>query len=155
MSDRFVRRLERVRDEFVAARGALAYVSLQWSSDSLYNFSALETVGIEDVRRAAEDLEATYIIRLFSAFEGILKEHLAQSHSNVCVAEDASAAFLIDRVSRLQTPRFQTPFWGRVYDVRRYRNFLVHPGGGAPDFVAFPDAVARLSRFVNRLPDLP
>ena len=152
MSDRFVRRLERIRDEYQAASGALAYVTVSWHRASLFNFSGLETVGVEDVQRAAADLEATYFIRLFSVFEGILKEHMAESHSGIRVAEDASAAWLIDRVAKLQQPRIADLFRERVHAVRRYHNFLVHPGGNLPSFVQFSEALARLTRFADRLP---
>lgn len=152
MSDFYVRRLERIRDEHQAASGALAYVSVYWLRASIFNFPSLETVGVEEVRRAADDLDATYFIRLFSVFEGILKEHLANNHSGIRVAEDVSAAWLIDRVSKLQQPRIADLFRERVHSVRRYRNYLVHPGGNLPAFVQFSEALARLTRFADRLP---
>lgn len=152
MSDRFVRRLERIRDEYQAASGALAYVSVSWHKASIFNFPGLETVGVEEVQRAADDLEATYFIRLFSVFEGILKEHMAESHPGIRVAEDASAAWLINRVAKLQQPRVADLFRERVHAVRRYRNSLVHSGGNLPPFVQFAEALARLTRFADRLP---
>jgi len=104
------------------------------------------------VRRAANDLDATYFIRLFSVFEGILKEHTANYQPGIRVTEDVSAAWLIDRVSKLQQPRIADLFRERVHSVRRYRNYLVHPGGNLPAFVQFSEALARLTRFVDRLP---
>lgn len=155
MSDFYVRRLDRIREEYLAASGALAYVSAFWHAHNVFNFPALEVVGIEDVRRAAGDLEATYFIRLFAAFEGVLKEHLAKNHPAVRVADDASAAWLIDRVAARQGPPVGTPLRARVHDVRRYRNSLVHAGGRTPAFVSLPEALGRLTRFVDRLPDPP
>lgn len=155
MSAEYVRRLERIRDEHWAASGSLAYVSVNWHRANIFNFPSLEAVGVEDVRRAADDLQATYFIRLFSVFEGILKEHLAENHPHLTVAEDASAASLIDRVARLQRPRVSDALRDRVHDVRRYRNYLVHPGGNLPAFVQFSEAVGRLTRFADRLPDPP
>lgn len=104
------------------------------------------------MQRAADDLEATYFIRLFSVFEGILKEHMAESHPGIRVAEDVSAAWLIDRASKLQQPRIADLFRERIHSVRRYRNYLVHPGGNLPAFVQFSEALARLTRFADRLP---
>lgn len=152
MSDRFVRRLERIRDEHTASSGALAYVSAYWYRANIFNFSSLETVGVEEVQRAAGDLEATYFIQLFSVFEGILKEHVAESHPGIRVAEDVSAAWLIDRTAKLQQPRIADLFRERVHAVRRSRNFLVHPGTNTPPFVQFSEALARLTRFADRLP---
>ncbi len=153
MSDLYVRRLERTRDQHQAASGALAYVSLHWYRSNLFNFPVLESVGAEDIRRASDGMETTYFIRLFSAFEGILKEHLAVNHSGVRVAEDVSAAWLIDRVAKLQKPPVSDTFRARVHEVRKYRNFLVHSGGTLPAFIQFAEAVARLTRFVDKLPD--
>lgn len=155
MSAIYVRRLDRVREEYVAASGALAYVISHWLTRDIYSFNALESIGIEDVRRAANDLEITYFIRLFSAFEGILKEHLAKSHPGIHVPDDASAAWLIDRVATRQRPTIVDPLRDRTHQVRRYRNFLVHPGGPAPAFVQFSEALARLNRFADRLPEPP
>ena len=152
MSDLYVRCLERIREEHNAASGALAYVSVNWQKSNIFNFLGLETVGVEEVQRAANDLESTYFIRLFSVFEGILKEHMEQHHSGIRVAEDASAAWLIDRVSKLQRPRITDTLRGRVHDVRRYRNYLVHPGGNLPANVQFSEALARLTRFADKLP---
>lgn len=153
MSDLYVRRLERIRDQHQAAAGALAYVSLHWYRSNLFNFPALETVGAEDIRRASEEMETTYFIRLFSAFEGILKEHLAANHAGLRVAEDVSAAWLIDCVAKLQKPPVNDTFRARVHEVRKYRNFLVHSGGALPAFIQFAEALARLTRFVDKLPD--
>ncbi len=155
MSDLYVRRLERIREEYQATSGSLAYVSMHWHRANIFNFVGLEAVGVENVQRAAEDIEATYIIRLFSAFEGILKEHLAQNHPQVRVPEDAKAVWLIDRVAKLQRPRIEDPLRSRVHDVRKYRNDLVHPGSVMPLFVQFPVALARLNRFVDKLPSPP
>ncbi len=155
MSDLYVRRLARIRDEHQAASGALAYVSVNWRKSNLFNFPGLEAVGVEDVQRAANDLEATYFIRLFSAFEGILKEHLAKNHPSVPAAEEAKSVWLIDRVSKLQKPRIEDPLRARVHEVRKYRNYLVHPDGSLLPFVQFSDALARLTRFVDKLPSPP
>lgn len=155
MSDAYVRRLARIKEEYQAASGALAYVSVHWYQFNIFNFGGLDTVGAEDVQRAANDIEATYTIRVFSAFEGILKEHLAKNHPGLSVAEDATAARLIDRVAKLQRPPISDTFRSRVHDVRKYRNFLVHPGAFMPTFVQFSEALARLTRFADKLPDPP
>lgn len=155
MSDQYIRKLGRIRDEYQAAAGALAYVGVYWRKQNIFNFSGLEASGIEEVKRAADNLEATYIIRIFSEFEGVLKEHLARNHPRVPVADDVSAAWLIDRVSSLQRPRMTVQLRDRVHTVRRYRNYLVHRGGSMPAPVQFSEALAHLTKFVHRLPDPP
>lgn len=156
MSDIYVRRLGRLRDEYQAARGALVYALEYWQTQSLYNFHSLERSSRDEVRRAAENLESTFFIRAFSVFEGALKEHLEKNHPVVAVAEDVSAAWLIDRVGALQDPPIRDPLRPLVHQVRRYRNYLVHPGAGPmPPLVTFQDALSRLSRFLDRLPEPP
>ena len=153
MSDLYVRRLERTRDEHQAASGALAYVSINWHRTSLFNFPGLATVDVEEVLRAANDLESTYFIRAFSVFEGILKEHMAENHPGIRMAEDVSTSALIDRIAKLNKSRMTDLLCERVHTVRRYRNFLVHPGAMQPAFIPFSEALARLTRFVDKLPD--
>jgi hypothetical protein len=155
VSDRYIRKLGRIRDEYQAATGALAYVNAHWHKQNIFNFSGLKASGIEEVRRAADNLETTFMIRLFSAFEGILKEHLARNHPRVRIADDVSAAWLIDRVSGLQRPRLNIQLKDRAHAVRRYRNYLVHQSGSMPAPIQFSEALAQLTKFVHRLPDPP
>jgi hypothetical protein len=152
VSDEYVSRLRRVRDEHEAIAGALAYVDIYWDSQNIFAFPPLQASTRAIVRRATGELEAGFIIRLFSIFEGILKEHLSKNHPGLNVAEDASAAELIDRVATLQTPPIRDPLLGRVHGVRQYRNYLVHPGGLLPAYIASPEALARLAKYADRLP---
>ena len=152
MSDLYIRKLGRIRDEYRAAAGALAYVSVYWHKQNIFNFGGLEASSLEEIKRAADNLEATFLIRVFSAFEGVLKEHLATYHARGKVADDVSAAWLIDRVSNLQRPRINLQLRQQVHTVRRYRNHLVHRGSSMPATVEFSEALARLTKFVHRLP---
>jgi len=70
MSINYVRLLQRVRDEHDAVDASLIYVREQWLRQNLS--LAIRTATPEDLRRAVDDLDATYFIRLFSTFEGIL-----------------------------------------------------------------------------------
>ena len=153
MSDRFVRRLKSVQSEYDAAREAIAYVDRYWQK---LNISA-EIGGItpKQFTNAANSLETIFIIRLFSTFEGVLKEHLAKNHPTISVPEDARAVWLIDRVANRQTPRINAPLVSKVHDVRKYRNSLVHVGGPVPCRIIFTDALAALAKFCDWLPDPP
>jgi len=151
MSINYVRLLQRVRDEHDVVDASLIYVREQWLRQNLS--LAIRTATPEDLRRAVDDLDATYFIRLFSTFEGILKQHLAQHHPDLALEEDARAVVLIDRVAQLQHPQLSAPLRERVHEVRRYRNHLIHSGGGTPPVVLFVDALARLSKFVSHLPE--
>lgn len=150
MSDTHVRSLVDVQSEYLAAQEAIGYVVLNWQRDSVIR--AIKG-GLEDFQHASDDLEAIFLIRLFSVFEGILKEHLAQHHPSIHVPEEARSVWLIDRVAQRQPRPITFPLRQRVHEVRRYRNFLVHPHGPSLPVLFFPDALAPLSKFVERLPE--
>lgn len=151
MSHFYVRSLLRLRDEHDAVDASLRYVQEQWRRQNLS--LPITHATAEDLQRAINDLQSAYFIRLFYTFEGMLREHMAQHHPNLLVEEDARAVWLIDRAAQLQAPPISAPLRDRVHEVRRYRNFLVHPGGTSPPPVDLTDALARLGKFVDRLPE--
>lgn len=126
------------------------YVLANWQRN---NVASAVQGGVDDFQRASDDMEAIFLIRLFSVFEGILKEHLAQHHPSIHVPEEARSVWLIDRVAQRQPRPITFPLRQRVHEVRRYRNYLVHPRGPALPVMFFSDALAPLSKFVDRLPE--
>lgn len=150
MSDIYVHSLVGVQSEYLAAQDAIDYVIANWQRDSI-----VRTIqgGLDDFQRASDDMEAVFLIRLFSIFEGILKDYLAQYHPSIHVPEEARSVWLIDRVAQRQPRPITFPLRHRVHEVRRYRNFLVHPRGPALPVLFFPDALAPLSKFVDHLPE--
>lgn len=151
MSVVYVRSLSRLRDEYEAVDASLRYVQDQWRKQNLS--LPITRATPESLNRAISDLRSAYFIRLFSTFEGMLREHMAQHHPTISMEEDARAVWLIDRVSQLQSPHLSPPLRDRVHEVRRQRNYWVHPGGTPPPLVDFPDALARLSKFLSYLPE--
>ena len=145
MSDFYVRSLLRLSDEYDAVDASLNYVQKQWRRQNLS--LSITRATSEDLQRAINDLQSAYVIRLFSTFEGMLKQHMVHHHPNISVKEDAPAVWLIDRVANLQSPQILAPSRERVHKVRQYRNFLVHPGGTSPSPIEFTDALARLNKF--------
>ena len=77
MSRVYSDRLKSIGAEFAAAKSTLEYAALNWHKQALYAEPGLQLIGPQDIINAAANLEATFIIRLFAAFEGILKEHMA------------------------------------------------------------------------------
>jgi hypothetical protein len=66
-------RLRRIRDELLAARYALGRAEARW--DSELGTAAAEFRGkvtLEEIRRAAGNLDRTFVLRLFAEFEGVL-----------------------------------------------------------------------------------
>lgn len=104
-----------------------------------------------DVRRAVSNLEATYIVRLFTTFESMLRNFLPRPHPNQ--PDRRSAYDLINRTaSRLRIP---AAVRDEVQQVREYRNRAVHEGGTAVTAILLADALAALNRFLSWLPNPP
>ena len=74
-----------------------------------------------DVTRASEHLEGTYIIRLFSEFEVVLKTFLHERKTKK-IPRDAKP--LINRVA--SHLKFSGQILDNAHAVREYRNKLVH-----------------------------
>ena len=151
MSDFYVRKLGQVQGEHDALMGSLRHVQKEWQRQNLS--ASLPGVTPSDVQRLLENTEEVVFIRLFSLFEGILKEHLAQHHPGISVSEEARAVWLIDRAAQRQSPAVSALLRNKVHEVRRYRNFLVHRGGISLPVVSFSVALARLSKFVDYFPE--
>jgi len=116
-------------------------------------FLDMPASGLPDLMRAARQQEAVYFIRLFSTFEAVLKEHLAQHHPGITVPEEARAVWLIDRVAQRQAPPITAALRSRVHDVRRHRNHLTHLDDRPLFPIPFTLALARLNKFVDYLPE--
>ena len=98
-----------------------------------------------DLRAAADHLEETYAVRAFSLFEAALRNFWS---ATVRPTEPA-AAVLIDRVAtRCGIP---DPVRADAHEVRALRNALVHEAN-ADRPVLLTEAVARLNRYVSRMP---
>ncbi len=153
MSATYTRQLRKIGRELLAAKGALNYAGRNWDRRDLASDSGLREIGPQDIRNAADNLEATFIIRLFATFEGILKEHLAHQHPGIAVPEDARAVWLIDRVAVLQPSPISALLRQRVHDVRKYRNVLVHANSVLLSRMTFAEPLARLITYPIKLPE--
>ncbi len=144
------RRMERIRAierEYLVALVAADGLDRRLDADP----SALDAVGLEraDYRRFREDLEATYLIRLFAEFEAGLREawELAFRRATVPSVRD-----LIDSIC---AQRLLSDEWRDcVHNVRVYRNALVHEGGDQVQPVGIREACSDLCRFFSGLPRL-
>src|SRR5205809_1963213 len=68
--------LSRVRDELAAARFALSTVARAWNQHlAAVHAQAAGAMTIGDVRRCLDHIEMTYIMRLFAAFEAVLRDY--------------------------------------------------------------------------------
>jgi hypothetical protein len=145
VSHHHIRSLALVREELEAARAATAYVEERWTG--LHDLHETP-VSYAHLERTIRNLERTYLIRLFSEFEGILRRHLEAGQPQRQVPRNVED--VINRAARIR--RIQDEVREGAHQVRNYRNSLVHGGHDAPA-LAFSQALARLNRFLAPLPD--
>jgi hypothetical protein len=106
-----------------------------------------EELKFADYRNFRDNLEATYLIRLFAEFEAGLREawELAFRRTTVPSVRD-----LIDSI---HAQRIVPDAWRDcVHNIRIYRNALVHEGGGDAQPIWLRDACGDLCRFFSGLP---
>lgn len=154
MSKVYQRTLVRVQDERDVAEEVAAYVRDNWYSKSIFDEPGfIEGATLHSVLQLLSTLDTIFTIRLFAAFEGILRQHMRQYHPKPAVPEDAGAAFLIDRVAVSQAVRVSISLCNEVHEVRKYRNSLMHPEGTRAMEIPFTVALAALARYVGWLPE--
>ena len=151
MSDLYIQRLRSVQTELAAVRAALAYIERNWQKQDVYLDVNVLTLG--DFGRAARRAEATYFIRLYAEFEGILKDHLETNHPRVAVPDKPKVDWLISRVIRAEGIAIGQPLRLKMDTVRDYRNMITHRHGRSKAFVLFDDALSVLNTFLAKLPD--
>ena len=147
MSDRRVRRLALVRDEYDAAREALAYLNRNWNR--LQNVKQFRGIGRPDVREALANLEDTYIVRLTIELENMLRSYYVEHQPALRVPRNTET--IVNRIARFEA--IPDPIRDKVHEVRNYRNYFVHGGGLRPEDVSFSTALANLAKYVSRMPD--
>jgi len=100
---------------------------------------------MRDIRACHDDLERTYLVRMFAIFEMILREfwqRVARKRSHPPVNQ------LLDRIA--VRCHVSIEHLARAHSVREFRNALVHGGRGEP--VTLGDARSYLCRFLSNLP---
>ncbi len=113
MSEFYIQRLRQVRDEFDALKFALAYINKNWHKNNIFVDST--SIPSKHLDLAERNLEKTYIIRLFSEFEGILLEYsISEGHS---VPEKPGAEWLITKVSRIRKASMDPKLIRKVREV--------------------------------------
>ena len=101
---------------------------------------------LRDIHDCAEDLDDTYLMRLYAVFEVILRDFWKKgchrrTHPN--------AEVLIDRIASARHTSGDDLLGARA--VREYRNWLVH-GGTMPKSVTLSEGASYLCRYLRYLP---
>ncbi len=138
MSHQHVQRLLVIAEDYTAVRQAVVKM-LQ--DTSLPDYATLD--------RAEGSLETAYIARLFSEFEGILRQYLkANDPRRRPVPKNVYD--VINRVTSVW--HIPDDIRDAVQEAREYRNSVVHPDGTTRAAISFSDARSILSKFLARLP---
>lgn len=124
MSNAYIERMRRIQAEFNATRECLIYVTRNWQKKDIQ----LERALPQDVAQAERNIEATYLIRLYAEFEGILKDHLATNHPRIKIPDKPRVDWLISRVIQAEGVSLEQPLRVRMDDARDYRNSVAHWG---------------------------
>jgi hypothetical protein len=103
------------------------------------------------VRAASENLEGTYLVRLFAAFEAGLRSLDRARHNDPARKEDA--AVLIDSIGGRRGQGISTSIRASAQAVRRIRNRWAHEDDASADYMSIKEAAARLQNFLSWLPE--
>jgi hypothetical protein len=142
------RRLERIRAierEFRIASAAADGLGERLRADlSVLDREQLKYVDYQNFRN---NLEPTYLMRLFAEFEAGLRQawELAFLRTTTPSVRD-----LIDSLAaQCSIPQ---GWCSRAHEVRKYRNALVHEGGDDAQAIGMREACGDLCQFFSRLP---
>ena len=122
MSEVYIRRLRSIQMEFNAAREAIGYVKRNWQKQSI--FEEMPRLKPSHLNEAGGRVVATYFIRLYAEFEGILKDHLETNHPAVAVPDKPKVDWLISRVIRIDTLTADAILRRKMDRLRDYRNSI-------------------------------
>jgi hypothetical protein len=142
-----IQRLAAIRSELIVVREGVRCLKADWPR--LHAQNELEGARFQDIQEAERNLEATYIVRLFSEFEAILQAHLTLHYPNQRLPGTAEA--LINRMGARR--RIPDAIRLRAHTVREYRNAVVHQRATVTAALAFAHALSRLNHFLAPLPD--
>jgi hypothetical protein len=108
-------------------------------------------VAREYLSRADKNLDGTYIVRLFAAFEAALRSYDRAKHNDP--ARETRAAVLIDEIGGKRGRGTQPGIRQRAHDVRQVRNYWAHDEDALPTPMTVDEARARLQAYLHELPD--
>ena len=104
------------------------------------------TFRVRDILECHEDLEHTYLIRIFTVFERTIRQHYVEQI--VRRNRHPHVKFVLDRVA--SNCYVRSDVHERAHKVREFRNSLVH--GGATIALTFSEARSYLCTFLSNLP---
>src|SRR5665213_1825987 len=113
--------LKGVRDELDTARVAIAQSLREMGANAEFLRALTRNgVGEGELKRCAKNLEVTYVLRLFSEFEAILRDYW----SAIGRKSKPQIGTLINRVAAIR--KIAPADLSQVHDVRDFRNDVIH-----------------------------
>jgi hypothetical protein len=139
--------LRRVRAELGAGQFALSRVLVRWNDDSEIMMAAkVGGVTETELRRCARNLEITYVLRLFSTFEAILRDYWLSGLSR---RTEPEMRRLMNSIAARRG--VNTEDLALAHQIREYRNDVIHEDLNDGRF-DFPQCLRGLSLFLRWLP---
>jgi hypothetical protein len=102
------------------------------------------------LREADRNLEGTYLVRLFAAFEAALRSYDRARFNDPTLQEDAST--LIDTTGGRRGQGISAAVRDGAHAVRRVRNYWAHEDDAEPAPMTITNARARLEKYLAWLP---
>jgi hypothetical protein len=102
------------------------------------------------LREANKNLEGTYLVRLFAAFEAALRSFDRARHNDP--TRDQVASVLIDTTGGRRGQGISAAVREGAHAVRRVRNYWAHESDAMPDPMTIAEARARLQEYLSWLP---
>jgi hypothetical protein len=103
------------------------------------------------VRDADRNLEGTYLVRLFAAFEAALRSYDRARHSDP--TRDEVASVLIDTTGGRRGQGISADVHAGAHAVRIVRNYWAHENDGTTESMTIADARTRLQTYLSWLPE--
>ena len=141
--------LREVSGEYAAAREAV-----DWLRKHLEKAPVLlppDSEARKHLGKAQENLEGTYIVRLFAAFEAALRSYDRAKHKDPNRITDAS--ILIDQIGGKRGRGIASEIREGAHAVRDVRNYWAHESDQAPGPMSIQEARRRLNRYLAELPE--
>ncbi len=143
--------------EFEASKVAVARLTDQVRLNA--NALVDEPRARDGLARASRNLEGTYLVRIFAAFEAALRSYERWWHPDREYRVDASqmideiGARYAENVPRLHKRVIGTQIRERVHRVRRSRNYWAHDDADAVETpMSFEQAKGSLLDYIDKMP---
>ena len=138
--------LDSVRDELEMARFALSLA--QKAIHSGVRIDDRHLINPTNIRLCTANLEWTYSLRLFTDFEGVLRDYWGTAQRSP-LPRRTRMEVLINRVAA----RCSVPYdlLQDAHEVREQRNAIVHGSQGEQE-ITFYECKTRLGKFLSYLP---